>query len=234
MKLLPRKEASLETQKQKKALIDEGMGLATKVDVLRETKVIEEGNLERFRKETIAIAQQEIDAAILKRNLIQDEIGKLEKERTLLQMPLDAEWEKVKAAYLKYADQVGLLESSKQTVAQQIGENTMLAASLEVERGRIEEMKRITEDNLQRSDEDLKQAREESAKMRNLAQSVLTSAELRESIVIEREKDYESTVKWCEDEKERFAMLENDITKREKVLKDRYATLERTLKRMKK
>jgi hypothetical protein len=231
MKLLPRKQAGIETQKQKKALVDEGVGLATRVDALRETVVKEEGNLERFRKETISIAQSEIDAKIRTRDSLIEEIRKLEQERVLLQMPLDEEWDKVKSAYLKYADQVGLLESSKQTVAQQIGENTMLAASLEVERGRIAEMKRITEQNLLHADDDLKRAREESAKMRNVAQTILASAELRETIVIERERNYQATITWCEEEKTRFAELDKDLTKREKVLADRYATLERTLKR---
>jgi hypothetical protein len=234
MRLLPKKEASIETAKQKKVLIDEGMALATKVDVLRETVSIEEANVERFRKTTLQTAQREIDHALQKRDSLRKEILDLEKERAILMMPLDEEWEKVKAAYLKYSDQVGALESAKQTVAQQIGENTMLAHDLEIQKGKIEEMKRITEEKLLHADDDLHRAREESAKMRNLAQTVLTSAELREKLVIERENDFKATVEWVEDNTARIEEADKDMVRREKVLADRYATLERTIKRMKK
>lgn len=234
MKLLARKEASVETQKQKKALIDEGFNLAGKVDALRETKVKEEGNLERFRSETLKVAQSEIDQAIRQRDYIRDEIKELEKERELLQIPLDSEWEKIKAAYLKYSDQVGNLESAKETVAQQIGENTMLAHELEVEKGKIQEMRRITEENLFHADDDLTRAREESAKMRNMAQAILSSVELRELVIRQREDEYQATVETTNKEKSRLELWETDLSNREKRLIDRYATLERTIKRIKK
>lgn len=230
-KLLDKKTINREIAAQTKQQIDAGIVLSKKVDAVRDTLLEEEGNLERFRSQTVSIAQKEIDALIQKRGTLLADIKELEKERTLLQMPLDAEWEKLKSSYLKYADQVGTLESAKETVARQIGENTMLAHELDVEHGRVSEMKRITEEKLLHATDDLSRAREESSKMRNLAQTVLSSAEFREKVVIQREKDFQSLVEWVEKEKERISLADKDLERREKVLKDRYATLERTLNR---
>ena len=231
MRLLPKKEVSIEASKQKKLLIDEGLKLATTVDALRETKVKEEGNLNRFRTETIASVQHDIDLAIAKRNVLQVEIAELEKEREIQQLPFDDEWEKIRLTYIKYADQIGTLESAKETIAKQLGENTLKAEELAREEGRIVEMKRLTEENLFHSEDDLQNARAEAERVKSLAQSVLQSAEAREKLVIQREKEYQATVDWCESEKERLEFMRTDLTKREKKLKDNFALLERTKKR---
>lgn len=233
-KLLDKKLVNAELANQKKQQIDSGIMLAKKVDVVREMHQTEEQNLEIFRKETITRVQQEIDALIHKRDVVKKEIQEREKELKFLKIPLDAEWENLKASYLKYSDQVNLLEAAKETVALQIGENTMTARELEIEKGRVQEMKRITQEKLFHAEDDLSRAREESAKMRNMAQSVLSSAELREQLVIQRENDFKITVEHTNSEKQQIEKDKIDLAKREKVLKDRYATLERTLKRMKK
>jgi len=205
-RLLDKRTINTSVANEKKQLIETGLKLARSVDALRETKVEEEGNLERFRTESIATVQKEIDNALRKRDGLLVEIKTLEKERKLIQIPLDAEWEKLKASYLKYSDQVGFLESAKETVARQIGENTLRAHELEVDRQRISEMKRITEEKLATAEQSYNSTKEEVATMRNTAQTILSSAELRETLVVQRESEF-----YKERDKERARLKEWEI-----------------------
>jgi len=189
-KLLDKKTVVATVAQEKKQLIDQGVKLARAVDSLRETKVEEEGNLDKFRTETIKVVQGEIDHFISKREELKKEILTLEAERTLQKLPLDPEWEKIRESYLKYHESVEALESAKETVARQLGENTMKAHELETEGKKLQKLKLTTEENYGNSKLLLEETKEEVAKQRNLAQTVLSSAELREQLVIQRESDF--------------------------------------------
>jgi len=205
-RLLDKRTINTSVANEKKQLIETGLKLARSVDALRETKVEEEGRLDTFRKETIKVVQQEIDQFIAKRESLREEVRKAEEELKVLKLPLNPEWEKIKEAYLKYHESVEALESAKETVARQLGENAMKMDELQWERKKLDKLKLTTEENYGNSKLLLENAREESAKQRNLAQAVLSSAELREQIIIQRESDF-----YQERDKERARLKEWEI-----------------------
>lgn len=230
--LLPKKLVNIELAAQKKQQIDQGIALAKKVDVVRETLIEEENRLERFRKETIAKVQGEIDARIHERDKLNEEVRRRKEELNLLQMPLDKQWEEANAAReICRVKEVELKEF----------ENLLLLKELEVETNLKETSNKLhhielrelqTEEKDEQAEKYLIYAREESAKMRNLAQETLTSTELREKIVIQREDTYQSVVEAIERRESELREKEADIIRREKVLADRYATLSREIKRL--
>ena len=97
MRLQPKREASIEAQKQKKAAIDEGVELAKKVDALRATLATEEGNLQKFRTHATQDIAREIDLLLVRKNQLTKECELLAEERIKFLMPVDlkVEWEKV-------------------------------------------------------------------------------------------------------------------------------------------
>lgn len=232
-KLLDKKIVNAEVATQKKNLIDSGLKIAKKVDAVRETLQTEEKNLEEFRAQSIKRVQVDIDQHIKVLDDIKLQIKDRREELTQLQLPLNQKWEEVNKAQAICNDWSLELDRKEHHLD---GRQTLIENSereIDIEKGRITEMKRITVDKLNHADDNLERAREESANIRNKAQAVLSSAELREKVVIGEEEQLQSTLVWIEKEKKRLTSWEKDLSKREKVLKDRYATLERTLKRVK-
>lgn len=218
-RLLDKKVVATEIASQRKQLIDQGSNLARKVDAIRETKIEEEGNLEKFRTQTIGIVQKEIDEKIKQRDELRFQIKGLEKERKLLQMPLDKEWEKIKTAYLKYSDDVEGLESAKTSIQQKERDKDNLLRELALERNRIEDIKKRTVIALSQADEELQNAQEESLRIKRMANSILASSELREQVVSDREKNF---LKESTKENQRLKEWEIALNKRdqEKIVQE--------------
>lgn len=242
-KLLEKRVVTAEVATQRKEQIDSGLMLAKKVDALRETLQEEEHRLSVFRSETVKAVQLEMDSYIRQKENAKEEIERLNREIHLLQMrksqellelPPDEQWKRVEAIFTKYDEDVKKLESLHDLTLQQISSNATKARDLAIEQGRIENLKHIASQNLAQADEMLKEAKESSARIRNEAQVVLSAAETRERAATYKEQDIETRETEVEKEKSRLLEVEVDLANRERVLKDRYATLERTLNRIKK
>ena len=61
MKILNRQQINEEKSRLRKIEIDEGIKLAEKIDLLRETAAKEESKLKKFRDENLKIIQKEIN-----------------------------------------------------------------------------------------------------------------------------------------------------------------------------
>ena len=240
-KLLDKKQVHIVVAQERRQQIETGIALAKKVDAVRDSLQEEEKNLETFRSQTIVRVQAERDSYVRQRDTALAELEKIRKEvsllqerktQELLQLPPDEQWERVEAIFTKYDHDVRKLEALQQAVLEQIDESGQKAHELEVERGRIEDIKRLASENLAHADIMLAEAKESAADMRNRAQVVLNASQLREQEVVYKERDIEARELEVEKDKERIRESEIDLIKREAVLKDRYATLERTLKRI--
>lgn len=232
MKLLDKKTISNDLAKQKKLQIDEGIKLATKVDVLRETSVKEAGNLERFRKETIAAVQVEIDVEIRKRDTLKDEIKILEEKKRVAQIPLDAEWAKVQEEQIKLLKDKQVWGEKSDILKEREEEIIRAEQIVEGEKQRADDLNRRASENFARSENTLKDAHENAADMRNTAQAVLSGAEYREIVVEKKEKNLEVREEEVAEVWQKVRLKETDLANRERTLKDKYETLERTIKRL--
>ncbi len=77
-RLLPKNVVNATLAQERQIEIDKGIKLAKAIEALRETKVEEEQNLERFRVDTIAKVQIEIDSFIKERDSLKREIATLQ------------------------------------------------------------------------------------------------------------------------------------------------------------
>lgn len=232
MKLLDKKTVNTDLARDRKAQIDEGIKLATKVDVLRETVVKEEGNLQRFRTETVAAVQVEIDGYIRQKDNLKTEISVLEENKRVLEIPLTDKWADVHDAEAKLLKEKQVWVEKSDILKLREDEVEREERSVEMEKGKAIDLNHLASQNFARSESTLKSAHEEAADMRNRAQIVLSSAELRELAVKEKEEEVEKreievTLAW-----EHTRAKETDLAHRERRLKDGWETLERTIKRL--
>lgn len=232
-RLLDKKVVNAEVATQRKNLIDSGLTMAKKIDAVRETLQEETKNLDTFRTESVAIVQIEIDQKLNILDNIKRNIEERKQELVQLQIPLDQQWEEVNKAQAICNDWHTELDRREHNLEGRISIVEQSEKDIDVEKGRIAEMKRITVDKLNHAEDNLLRANVDASNIRSQAQNILASAELRVKVVTQKEDELQSTLVWIEKEKKHFASLDKDLTKREKVLKDRYETLERTLKRVK-
>jgi hypothetical protein len=92
MKLLDPKSIDRIKASDKKLEIDQGLGLAKRVDTLRATLLTEERNLELFRTNTVVVAYKEYDKLLEKIQIATGELAAALSARDEARKPLDAEW----------------------------------------------------------------------------------------------------------------------------------------------
>lgn len=234
MRLQPKKAIQADLATQRKQQIDEGVKLARKVDTIRETLVEEGGNLQRFRTETVAIVQADIDRYLRAKEELIGEVRTLEKRRSDALIPVDAEWEKIRLVADKMTKRELAIVLDRERLTER--EREIEASEKETlnEKGRATDLRRMASEHLVSADETLKEAREASAEMRNKAQVVLFAAELKEREVDLKEKE----IKKREDEvaktKQRQTAKDQEQAMHDRTIKDKYETLERTIKRISK
>lgn len=232
MRLQDKRHVAADTATQRKKDIDEGMKIASKVDILRETLVTEEGKLRRFREETIRSVQTEIDDYIRQKDKFAEEIYVLEQKKDEARIPLDAEWETVRQGQSDLLTEKQTLWEKSDILKEREKEIEHAEREVEIEKERAKDLTHRSAESLAHADGILKEARESAATIRNKAQVVLgqselknTEAELREKSVEVREQEVDAV--W-----DRVRAKEVDLAQRELTLKDKYKTLERTLNRL--
>lgn len=226
MKLLPKKQVSSETSKQKKALIDEGVGLATKVDALRSTLVLEEGKVNRFRSETISQVHKDIDTKIQERQLLETGNVFLREERIRLSAPIDLTeaWEEVKTGKLEISQWQETLTDKEVRMIAREADVVEAEKSLTKRTEAIGRKEKLTERTLTAAQEKFDQASTTLEKAQEEGNKLVSSAIHREKAVTERESNV--TVKEAEvlQREKAAATHETDLANRELALKDRYET----------
>lgn len=233
MRLLSKREIDTARVADTKRQYDEGKKLATRVDVLRETTVREEANLKKVREKSVAELYAEINPLIEKREALLKEVVHLEERKKEALTSLEVREERLTQAIaaftqerLAFATQVDVLHVRKRGISEQ-------EERLITERGRIENFKHTTAENLVQSENTLKAAQDQASDLRKQAQITLEGAELREKRSFSREAEVavrERELQMRTDEADR---REKDLIDREKLLRDRNAMLERNLKRIK-
>lgn len=231
MRLQPKRQINTEVATQKKSLIDQGIALAGKVDALRETKLQEEQRLDRWRKESIAQIQSQIDLKIRESDSWELKIRDRKEELRILQKPLDEAWESIKSdrAFIERdRESVFLkkdrLDQSIVLVSQQIKEN-------EDEKNRLQLVREQTTQALANAEDLKSDAVKELLKARADASKITSDAKERQEAVIVREHLIESRENVVEARDNKQNEREIEQNKRERRIQDLYKTFMRTSKR---
>lgn len=234
MRLQPKKAVAADLATQRKAQIDEGVKIATKVDVLRETLVEEEGNLNRFRKETILTVQADIDRYIRTRDELRNEVANLDRRRSEAQIPLDAAWHVLRESQGKFSSEKLAWGEKSDMLNERQAQIERSEQALEDEKYRIQDLKQRVSTALSEADSVLQHAREESGEVRNKAHVVLLAAELKEREVSLKEKEVEAIRVELGEVRKRQEKKDIEQAAHDRTIKDKYATLQRTINRMSK
>lgn len=233
MKLLKKSTINVEIASERRKQIDEGMFVAKKVDLLRETLV----NLEQQHAKFVdGMERQLVDRTketAIKLKSLQDEITSLQEKRNLLLIPLDEEWKKVNIRELEIEKlKNDLIEQSSLFLKQQLDldiqkkkEKTVLTRINTREKELIRVYSRA-EENTQKSEEVLNIRLREKTEDDKFFEEKNKELIDREASIAVKERELKIH-KDIVDEK----IKENDI--REMKLLDREQTLEREINRIK-
>ncbi len=211
MKLLEKQQINKAVQDERKLVIDSGIALAKKVDVLRQ----ELPSLEKQRADFIATSKETIENELKdlrsdKGALLAD-IKEATKTLAVLREPLDAEWNQLELE----KDEVFRIKTDSDVYFQSI---IVERKALQDDRELISELKQIAQQNEQRSSKlliEIEQDRSDSKKLRQEAQTLKDSKQvelyLKEQGLLTKEQNLierEETLK-----KERF-----ELNKEKKLL----------------
>lgn len=235
MRLLPRKvDIDRSKSLERKREIDEGVALAKRVDALRETAAAEAHQLAAYRQSATAQVQRDVDALLLEKDAIKSEIKEATVQLASLRVPLDTEWQQLnlaKSELEKDKDRIRIAkEQLKAEEARHADDLLKLAAATELQRADREDLKKKrkaitvlqakTEREYETSITEHNRQLEDDAKSRAEIQGLKAS--------------YEVGLTTLELERKQIEEREAGVNKKEELLADRSAMLERDMARLNK
>lgn len=234
MRLLPKSEINIRQAQQKRAEIDEGVKLATRVDNLREIAAQEEASLASFRNTTLKAIAQEIKKAETERTQVLKEVIDLRKELAEGTKQLDtrrADLDTYQKSLERLEHDLTSRVSALKTLAAKLKEqskqtkehNDRLLYAHKV----MGEIQNETKTAYQQAKDYLTEALQRQEKISTLATSVEQELRTRDIAVASKERDL--TIR-----EEHFNKRKESLRIKELQLIDREQTLERQLNRLKK
>lgn len=234
MKLLSKLDVTRAKVNERKIDIEEGAKLARKIDTLRETSSREQDNLKKFKDESVKELHKEVlskQAEIEELNRIIEVKKKVKEE---LEKPLTDEWQKINDAIAELEKKRKQVESDKITNEKwylELGEknNELKKEKHTIQSKEIYLDKQINEavENNNKSKESLKRQQESEERIKLAESELIKVIEKREVAVAIRETE----AKLKEESNKRW---ESELINKDKEIKDRYETLQRTITRINK
>lgn len=231
IRLLSKQEVDKAKAIDRKREVDEGLKLARKVDDLREIVVQEEASLEKFRRATVANIHTATTEAQKILDQIKAEVAVLRREHKDLERVLAEDWSEVGEAQPALAKLRKSLEEKEKVLVEA---ERMALAELEyakIDRIGADKNRRQASSLLNDALQDKREAVVALEKVHKMEKNVKDSRTVLEQEFTDRDKVLAK--------KERdFALKEHNVIERErelsvgwKILNDRKAMFERTIKR---
>lgn len=230
-RLLDKRLITAEVAGQKKAQIDQGIAIAKKVDALRDTFSEEEKKLELLRVITTKKVQEEIDTLLQSREALKRDLVRIMEERKRAQEPLDALKQALDEREVTISSkEVSLLQRAS-GIEKEEHEADEREKQVALDEERVKHLKTSAELKLEKADSVLKDAIEDAGESRNTAQINLTESELIFKRAEQKLHEVQNYKELLERKEKNLDDRQSTIDIRERALRDRYNTLERTIKR---
>ncbi len=234
MRLLSKEEVVTQKASERKREIDEGAKLARKVDALREESASEETRLAKFRAENLKKIGDEVSALIVERDRVSTDIEKARAEREELRKPLDQEWAMVwEEAKIVTSERDRLTQKAVNQIIKEV-ELKQREADLDAKASSI--LKANSD-----SQSLLREAHDARVKAENAERTALNTvadaeryAEIKVSELLAREADIAGRERDTDIREKSLNSKERALNEKEQFINDKYATLERTINRLKK
>lgn len=233
MQLLEKRQIDGLKARERHQEILEGKKLAEKVDALRELASREQTNLAKFTEEATTRLKAEIDALISVREGVKSEIKVLEKQKALAKVPLDEEWAKFHAKRAELDALELEIHAKRENLTKKEEEYRKDVHSLGVEESRVQDERHRSVDSLAKAFQFLQEADGTLQDARNAAATIQVAAELRDEESILREKESEERERNVTQREEDNRKQEKDLEEGWILLRDRQATLEYEINRLK-
>lgn len=186
-RLLSKREIDTAKAKDRQREIEEGMKIAKRVDVLRQTSASEEAGLDEFRRKQLAHIQSQIDPKILELQAIESEIRQRKQEREVLLRPLSEKWNEVKQKEIEIDKKAEETAQKEAQLKLSISANIQRERDNEIEGGRIADERARTTEILVQTDKLHSAAKEELAYAQKKGDVMNAALALREKEVSIRE-----------------------------------------------
>lgn len=228
VRLLPKSEIDKRKSEEQRTAIQEGLKVAERVDLLRETLASEETAFENYRTDTLKNIQKDIQNKQEEKDVLETEIIQLRKERKELLIPLDFKWNEISELEIKLKEKASALDIVEAELAEKSVTLMARQRDVEINEDKAEDLKRFAGTMFTQAEAQVSKAREESATMRNKAQAELSLVELQQIEVKKKENDLSFRETSLKDKENRIEKYERDLAKREATLRAGWKNLERT------
>lgn len=231
MKIPDRKQIASDFNLQRKLQVDEGVKIAKKVDVLRETLA----SLEEQHRKFIAGTRQDLinqtEGLERKKADLQGELVHLEERRKRLLEPLDEEWTKLLDKQTEVLARKFLIEEKENQLNERESQIAKIEKLTEQNRQQISEFKGETE----RANKEARQFRDEQKSIRDDIKRTKDNQD-KDFFKVNKElnkRDDELIIqrKYLDLVKKNLDAREKELDDKDRAIKDKYATLQRTLNR---
>lgn len=233
MKLLDKKSLSQQKANERKLEVEEGAKLARKVDALRETASKEELNLAKFRIEYIKTIQTEMSELIERRDSLRSTVDSLEERRKELLKPIDSELGKLKE---KREELESLDHVIRETLAKLAKKEDELHAK-ETELGLLERKVLIKDGevniNLEQSKVIKTEAEQRLHDVKGIESDTNTRIDRKIRELEEREASIAVRERTIDNYRQMLDARNLELNNKERLINDKYETLQRTIKRLK-
>lgn len=232
-KLLSKRDIDIKKAQERHRDVEEGAKLARTIDSLRELRVKEEKEFEDWRTSTVAHIQGEINIKIDERNALDDELRGKREEREALMRPLTQRWAALELEKSTLDQRIATHNEAEANLRVAIAlnihrerENNAKAEYLEVQQRKVAQIEKGLVENTREATQTLANAQATEAK-------VLKELKEREAELDERSSNLDYRESGINIRIEVYGKKEQDLLRREKLLQDRTALLERNIKRAK-
>lgn len=231
IRLLNKREIDKRKADELKRDIDEGLKVARSVDALRELRADEDGGLQKWRREAIAVIHSEIQVKMREKAELYREVKELREERRTALDGIDAERDRLDDKESDLAQKAHKLERFKLDLDAREVQLNGTRFELNAQRGLIRDIHRETSEKTEEARTILVDAERRS----KIVDKVIADVARREESIAKREQDFE---RLTEDKDASLKKLETalveaeqELGKREKRVRDDLKTLERNKKR---
>ena len=232
LRLLQKREVDRAKTLDRKREIDEGAKLAQKVDDLRRLYSTEEKTLRDFRDKSLKVVLEDISRLSADKEALQSEVKALEHRKVRALIPVKIELEKLPQAKAQLAEVRSLLELEESIVVAEKRNMSARKADIKAEKERAADERAQSKQALREADDARTEAKKTLREAQQTSDSMLQRANQLAAEMMEREtnlayKEEGLNAQFKQLEKEKLGIIN-----RERVLQDRYNTLQRTLNRL--
>lgn len=225
MRLLKKSEILAKQAADKRADIDQGKQLASKIDRLREIAVAEEVSLHEYRKRTIAQIQSEIEVHNKKLESLKTEISRLESDRAVGMSKVDALLEQANEKNKEYESLKDALLNKQKEIEETLDDIKTKQKQTESHLHVAEADRVLVANTLWRA-RNLHKKRDLILKKLLLEEKALDDNKIKIGAeLIRRENELAARERDLNLKKEKLDNREHTLYEREKAVEDKYNTL---------